>query len=376
MADSGAFAGNLDQPQYDRLVRYCGKIARNVEVAEDLASETLLEAWRHAHKLTDGDGIDRWLAAIARHVCLRWRREQGRAPHMLQFEDEHDVAADDDLDAACGADELGPELHHALGGLSRDMRAAFLLRHLADASQAEIAATIGTTEAAVSMRLSRARAQLRRTLEAGSDPSIAGWQDTRLWCSRCGTRRQQIRFDTARDLVSFRCPGCDDDPRFVASEFPLANPSIARMIGGLHQPAAISRRVEAWVNSYFRPALDGTTAGCTACGAPAKVVRTMPAAPAAVVRSTLGLYVHCDTCGTMCSTSLASLVLALPEVSVFSREQGRIRTLPLRHVEVAEQPAVQVTLESVSGLTRLDVLSRRDTFAVLGIHRTSQVAAG
>ena len=102
----------------------------------------------------------------------------------------------------------------------------------------------------------------------------------------------------------------------------------------------------------------------------------MPAAPAAVVRNTLGLYVHCDACGTMCSSSLVSLVLALPQVSAFAREQGRIRTLPLREIEVAGQPAVQVTLESVRGLARLDVLSGRDTFAVLGIHRTSQATAG
>lgn len=351
-------------------------MTRNADAAEDLASETLLEAWRNAHKLTDGDGIDRWLAAIARNVCLRWRRERGRDPRTVPYADEHDIADADDLDAASGSGELSPAMRRALDGLPKDTRSAFLLRHLTDASYAEIASRIGATEAAVSMRVSRARAQLRRALASGSDPSDAGWRETRLWCSRCGTRRQQIRFDTEQRVVSFRCPGCDDDPQMIASEFQLENPYIARMLDGLRQPAAIGRRIDAWTNDYFRRALDGTTVECTACGTQANVIRTMPDRSTVPVRNTVGMHVHCEVCGTMCSSSLASLVTSLPEVSRFCREQERVRTLPLRLVDVAGQPALQMTIDSMTGSARLDALSGRDSFAILGIHRTSQPGAG
>jgi RNA polymerase sigma-70 factor (ECF subfamily) len=62
-----------------RLVRLCAVLTGDAEAAEDFAQETLLEAWRHRHKLTDTCGADRWLTAIARNVCLRW----GRRPRQI-----------------------------------------------------------------------------------------------------------------------------------------------------------------------------------------------------------------------------------------------------------------------------------------------------
>lgn len=152
----------------------------------------------------------------------------------------------------------------------------------------------------------------------------------------------------------------------------LANPYIARMIDGLRQPAAISRRIESWVNDYFRQALNGPTIACTACGAQARVARTMPPVVETTLRDWIGMHVACDHCGTICTSSLPSLVMSLPEVSAFCRVHGRVRTLPLCQLEAAGQPAVRMTIESVTGLARLDVLSGRDTFVVLGINSSSQ----
>jgi RNA polymerase sigma-70 factor (ECF subfamily) len=61
-----------------RLVRLCAAMSGDREAAEDLAQETLLEAWRNRHKLRDPAGAERWLSAIARNVCLRWARRRGR----------------------------------------------------------------------------------------------------------------------------------------------------------------------------------------------------------------------------------------------------------------------------------------------------------
>src|SRR5258708_14521383 len=61
-----------------RLVRMCRRLTGSDAAAEDVAQETLLEAWRHADMLTDATGASRWLAAIARNVALRWARRQGR----------------------------------------------------------------------------------------------------------------------------------------------------------------------------------------------------------------------------------------------------------------------------------------------------------
>ena len=62
----------------ERLVRLCGYLSGNVDVAEDLAQETLFEAWRHREKLCDPQGHAQWLSTIARNVCRRWARSHGR----------------------------------------------------------------------------------------------------------------------------------------------------------------------------------------------------------------------------------------------------------------------------------------------------------
>lgn len=72
------------------LVRTCAMLIRNADAAEDLAQETLLEAWRHQEKLYDRGSEQheerrRWLGAIAHNVCLRWLREENheRAHRIL-----------------------------------------------------------------------------------------------------------------------------------------------------------------------------------------------------------------------------------------------------------------------------------------------------
>ena len=53
-------------PVRTRLVRLCAMISGDAAAAEDLAQETLLEAWRNAHKLHDPAGA-------AAHASARTR---------------------------------------------------------------------------------------------------------------------------------------------------------------------------------------------------------------------------------------------------------------------------------------------------------------
>src|SRR5579872_1101343 len=61
-----------------RLVRLCAYLSGDADAAEDLAQESLLEAWRHAETLRDQAAWDAWVAGIARNVCRRWRRRARR----------------------------------------------------------------------------------------------------------------------------------------------------------------------------------------------------------------------------------------------------------------------------------------------------------
>lgn len=64
-----------------RLVRLCARITDDPASAEDLAQETLIEAWRHAGNLRNPDAHQAWLTGIARNVCRRWVRARSRDRH-------------------------------------------------------------------------------------------------------------------------------------------------------------------------------------------------------------------------------------------------------------------------------------------------------
>src|SRR4029079_17421331 len=69
--------------EWPRLVRLCAHFTGDRDAAEDLAQETLIEAWRHPDRLYDRQGYSSWLSAIARNVSLRWVRQHGREAARL-----------------------------------------------------------------------------------------------------------------------------------------------------------------------------------------------------------------------------------------------------------------------------------------------------
>ena len=220
-----------------RLVRLCAVLTGDHAVAEDLAQETLLEAWRHRDRLREPSGADRWLSAIARNVCHRWARRRGRDSVLVGDLDPDMLGWMGDELGCCELDERLERALARLPGTARDM----IVRHHVDGvSHAEIAARYGVSEEAVSMRISRGRA-LRELL---TDPGD-GWGDTRVWCSGCGARRLQMRRDER--AVLFRCVGCSP----ASAAYDLRNPSFARLVGDLVRPAAILNRAAAWSSEYF-----------------------------------------------------------------------------------------------------------------------------
>src|SRR5688500_7441106 len=66
-----------------RLVRLCAHFTGDRAAAEDLAQETLIEAWRHQDRVYDWQGYSSWLSAIARNLSLRWIRQHGREQARL-----------------------------------------------------------------------------------------------------------------------------------------------------------------------------------------------------------------------------------------------------------------------------------------------------
>ncbi len=260
-----------------RVVRLCAAITGDREAAEDLAQETLLEAWRHRHKLTDPDGAERWLSAIARNVCLRWARRRGQALALVREADAEPVADDFDLEVELERTELAELLDRALGLLAPDTREVLVQRYVHESPHAEIGERLGLSEDAVSMRLARGKVVLRRLLasELREEAAAYGladddlWRETKIWCADCGARKLHARREAG--AIAFRCPGCTRIG--PSSQYRLDNPSFERLLGGVSRPTAILGRAAGWSREYFAGGA-GSRADCTRCGSPVTVERS------------------------------------------------------------------------------------------------------
>jgi RNA polymerase sigma factor (sigma-70 family) len=310
-----------------RLVRLCAVLSGDGEAAEDLAQETLLEAWRHRHKVTDVRGADRWLTAIARNVCLRWGRTRGRLPEPVAELPEPVAPVEDRIDELL---ELLPP----------ETRPVLVERYVHERSHEEIAGSLGISADAVSMRLTRGKQALRRVL------AETEWRSTGITCSQCGTRKLFMR--GTRSAIELTCTACSKD---VLVRYPLDNPQFARLVSGLERPTAMMRRVGDWALHYFAGG-DGAGVECTRCARPVTV--------RAHVREggNPGLYVRCGVCDEEVWSSLVGLACALPEV----RELRRRRLVEVRDV----RNVVSIVHGAVDGGRTVEVAFERGTHALLG----------
>ncbi|MDQ5852993.1 MAG: RNA polymerase sigma factor [Chloroflexota bacterium] len=368
-----------------RLVRLCAKLTGDVDAAEDLAQETLFEAWRHAHKLRDQQGRAQWLSAIARNVCLRWSRgrELARLTRLDKDEDsaipalEHQLQDEFDLEIELERHELAELLDRALALLPPATRAVLVQRYVEESPQAEVAARLGMSEGAVAMRLQRGKLQLRRLFatelrEHAAPYGLAetvsdDWQETRIWCPHCGRRRLMGRFLRTIGSFTLRCPDCMPDYRSdrSANMGHAVSPELFRGVHG-YKPAL--SRMMAHADDYYRRAFLRGTAPCSNCGHINQLGIDVPGTvpPSALARR--GVYVQCDACHSLSDLCLEGLALWRPEGRRFWQRHPRIAALPERELDFEGRPAILASFQSVTEHARFDVIFARDTYKVLSVH--------
>jgi RNA polymerase sigma-70 factor (ECF subfamily) len=385
-------AGPLDLTvgERARLVRLCAWLSGDAVAAEDLAQETLLEGWRHLHRLTEAAGRAAWLAAIARNVCRRWSRatwpdrtrliplapiDAGEADAPLPPEDR---LADDTggVEIELERDELAELIDRALALLPPETRDVLVARYLHESPHAELAVRLGLSEEAVAKRIQRGRLALRRVLTTDLRHEAAaygiapaedrGFQDTRIWCPICGRRRLTCRVDRATGEAIFLCADCSSEPGVHVS----ATDAPELLEGVASFKSILSRQME-WIDRHARRILAGAASPCPSCGRPFSVRMYGPEDAAECLPVTLrdqhNMVALCARCGVGTVQTLRCLVLDLPAGRRFWRDEGRIRMLPERAIEYGGRAAVLGGLESLGGTARLEVVSARDTFEVLAL---------
>lgn len=161
---------------WDRFWRYAYRLCGNPDDAEDLLSDSLIEAFQ-AFDSYRGQGFDKWLFRI----LTTNRIDMTRRAKIRRTESLDSAFADDDgeshgrtiadEDAASRPERrlLDPlyseELQAALDALPPDFRAAVLLCDVEQMEYSEIAETLGLPIGTVRSRIHRGRTQMRATLE-------------------------------------------------------------------------------------------------------------------------------------------------------------------------------------------------------------------
>jgi len=176
----GTLVERYERPVFSLIVR----IVRRGEVAEELAQEAFIRAWKALPRFDPKRKFSSWLFKIAHNASLDSLR-RGRdsqlsidepaspgddAPRQLPA----DPKAEDPLERTTFR-AAGRALEEALGELRREYREILVLRFSEGLSYDEIAEVTGSPLGTVKVQIFRARKELAKKMQAmGWDPKDLG----------------------------------------------------------------------------------------------------------------------------------------------------------------------------------------------------------
>jgi len=376
----------------DHLVAICAYLSGEIDAAEDLAQETLLEAWRHENNLRDPKRRRQWLVGIARNVCLRWaRRRKSRVTELTRSPDYQaadqveilDTIADDfNLEVELERSELAELLDRAMTLLPPDTRKALIARYVGGFPYSEVAAQLNSNETAVRSQVYRGKLVLRRLLstdlrdEAASYGLVASaaesWQETRIWCPVCGTRRLDCHLDRTNRAARFRCPDCcaqADDNLFATTKL--------SRVDDVRSYKPILSRILVETSKDLQKIFSDPDKGCPRCQHRVDLEVLDTDVSQRPIFGFPCIRVRCVTCAATTFATYRGLAMTLPEVQTFWRAHARIRMLPEQDIYAQGRPALKLRFESLRSAAALDVISILDPLPTLQVHAdTAQFAYG
>lgn len=148
-----------------RLYRLAYAWTHNRELAEDLAQETLMKAWRKRAQLRDAGAEEAWLFSILAscHVDYLRRRQDTQDIETLTLADESNPEIERDRQTLVG------RVRAAIAMLPAVQRQVVTLVDLEGCSYTEVASILGVPAGTVMSRLCRARKALRTVLLDNSE---------------------------------------------------------------------------------------------------------------------------------------------------------------------------------------------------------------
>jgi RNA polymerase sigma factor (sigma-70 family) len=156
---------------------------RDETLAEDVAQDTFLTAWRTLDRVREPHKLGAWLCGIARNLAGKARRRREREVSI----EEHVLLATDNPFEAASEAEIERLVGDALGRVPETYRDVLVLHYREHRSARDIAELLEISEAAVLQRLSRGREYLAAGLNALVESSL---------------RRQRVRRNLAASVLA------------------------------------------------------------------------------------------------------------------------------------------------------------------------------
>ncbi len=168
--DFDALANEHKDAVYRQLLRACG----NREDAEDVLIEALLKAYRSLGQLRESNAFRSWLAQIGRRVCWQLKEREALMPLMQlsAMEEEPELPAGvPSVETQAARNQMKALLQRAIESLPDAEREVYVLRDVQELGGEETASKLNITAAAMKSRLHRARANMRRYMDAALVPA-------------------------------------------------------------------------------------------------------------------------------------------------------------------------------------------------------------
>ena len=144
-----------------RVFALCVRLCNDRDMAEDLAQEAFVLAWRKLDSFRGDSAFGSWLYRITTNTVLSYLRKQKPFKNSLDIDEIEEQGQKEDIGLRMSLDD-------AIAGLPDGARAVFVLYSLEGHTHDEIAELLGIAQGSSKAQLHRARQLLQARL---SDPN-------------------------------------------------------------------------------------------------------------------------------------------------------------------------------------------------------------
>jgi len=162
-----------DPTAYQELLRryqsdvrnWLRQLTRDPSLADDLAQDTFVRAWKRLHTIRGGNSFKSWVMKIAYNIFLQSRRRQGRERRLADALSREYLATESHVSQA--PDARLADLPKMLSSLSEEERVAMILCYAYGMSHREITDLTGMPLGTVKSHVRRGTLRIRKSFDTG-----------------------------------------------------------------------------------------------------------------------------------------------------------------------------------------------------------------